>query len=102
MKFKSAATTICVPLYNGFLPEANASFLSNEEALVKPVTDNPLAAGQPAPLNANMKSEVRKVAEVRPRLSDQQGPVGLVRAGRPPSVQREPALHAFANATSTQ
>ena len=64
MKFKSTATTICVPLYNGFIPEANASFLSNEEALVKPVTDNPLAAGQPAPLNANMKSEVRKLVEL--------------------------------------
>ena len=52
-------------MYGGPIPEANASFLSNEEALVKLITDKSVdvvvvAAGQPAPLIANMKSEAQK------------------------------------------
>ena len=47
------------------IPEANASFLSNEEALTKLITDKSVdvvvvAAGQPAPLIANMKPEAQK------------------------------------------
>jgi len=47
------------------MPEANASFLSNEEALVKLISDKSVdvvvvAAGQPAPLIANMKPEAQK------------------------------------------
>lgn len=47
------------------IPDANASFLSNEEALVKLITDRSVdvvvvAAGQPAPLIANMKPEAQK------------------------------------------
>jgi uncharacterized protein len=46
------------------MPEANASFLSNEEALVKLVNDKSIdvvvvAAGQPAPLITNMKPEAQ-------------------------------------------
>jgi uncharacterized protein len=47
------------------IPEANASYLSNEEALVKLIGDKTVdvvvvAAGQPAPLIANMKPEAQK------------------------------------------
>jgi TRAP transporter TAXI family solute receptor len=52
-------------MFNGPIPEANASYLSNEEALVKLVSDKTVdvvvvAAGQPAPLVANMKPEAQK------------------------------------------
>jgi len=47
------------------IPEANDSFLSNEEALVKLIGDKTVdvvvvAAGQPAPLISNMKPEAQK------------------------------------------
>lgn len=52
-------------MFNEAMPEAQASFLSNEEALVKLITDKTVdvvvvAAGQPAPLIANMKPEAQK------------------------------------------
>jgi TRAP transporter TAXI family solute receptor len=52
-------------MFNGPIPEANASYLSNEEALVKLIGDKTVdvvvvAAGQPAPLIANMKPEAQK------------------------------------------
>lgn len=52
-------------MFNGPIPDANASFLSNEEALVKLIGDKSVdvvvvAAGQPAPLIANMKPEAQK------------------------------------------
>ena len=52
-------------MFNGPIPEANASFLPNEEALVKLISDKSVdvvvvAAGQPAPLIANMKPEAQK------------------------------------------
>lgn len=52
-------------MFNGPMPEANGSFLSNEEALVKLISDKSVdvvvvAAGQPAPLIANMKPEAQK------------------------------------------
>ena len=52
-------------MFGGPMPEANSSFLSNEEALVKLITDKSVdvvvvAAGQPAPLIANMKPEAQK------------------------------------------
>ncbi len=52
-------------MFNGAMPEANGSFLSNEEALVKLISDKSVdvvvvAAGQPAPLIANMKPEAQK------------------------------------------
>jgi len=52
-------------MFNGPIPEANASYLSNEEALVELITDRTVdvvvvAAGQPAPLIANMKPEAQK------------------------------------------
>jgi TRAP transporter TAXI family solute receptor len=52
-------------MFNGPIAEANDSFLPNEEALVKLIGDKSVdvvvvAAGQPAPLIANMKPEAQK------------------------------------------
>lgn len=52
-------------MFNQPIPEANASYVSNEDALVKLVSDKTIdvvvvAAGQPAPLIANMKPEAQK------------------------------------------
>ena len=52
-------------MFNGPIPEAQASYLSNEEALVKLIGDKSVdvvvvAAGQPAPLIANMKPEAQQ------------------------------------------
>ena len=52
-------------MFGGPIPEANASYLSNEDALVKLISDKSVdvvvvAAGQPAPLIANMKPEAQK------------------------------------------
>jgi TRAP transporter TAXI family solute receptor len=52
-------------MFNAPIPEAQDSFLSNEEALVKLIGDKSVdvvvvAAGQPAPLIANMKPEAQK------------------------------------------
>jgi len=52
-------------MFGGPMPEGNASYLSNEEALVKLISDKSVdvvvvAAGQPAPLIANMKPEAQK------------------------------------------
>jgi TRAP-type uncharacterized transport system substrate-binding protein len=52
-------------MFNAPIPEANASYLSNQEALTKLITDKSVdvavvAAGQPAPLIANMKPEAQK------------------------------------------
>src|SRR5215212_371743 len=52
-------------MFNQAIPEANATYVSNEEALVKLVSDKTIdvvvvAAGQPAPLIANMKPEAQK------------------------------------------
>lgn len=56
-------------MFNGPIPEANATFLSNEEALVKLIGDKSVdvvvvAAGQPAPLIANMKPEAQKFVKL--------------------------------------
>jgi TRAP-type uncharacterized transport system substrate-binding protein len=52
-------------MFNAPMPEENASFFSNEEALVKLIGDKSVdvvvvAAGQPAPLISNMKPEAQK------------------------------------------
>jgi hypothetical protein len=52
-------------MFNGPIPEQNASYHSNEEALVKLIGDKSVdvvvvAAGQPAPLIANMKPEAQQ------------------------------------------
>jgi hypothetical protein len=52
-------------MFGRSIPEANDSFLSNAEALVKLISDKSVdvvvvAAGQPAPLIANMRPEAQK------------------------------------------
>ena len=52
-------------MFNGPIPEPQASYLSNEEALVKLIGDKSVdvvvvAAGQPAPLIAGMRPEAQK------------------------------------------
>ena len=52
-------------MFGGAMPEANASYLPNAEALVKLISDRSVdvavvAAGQPAPIIANMKPEAQQ------------------------------------------
>lgn len=52
-------------MFNGPMPEASASYLPNADALIKLITDKSVdvavvAAGQPAPIIANMKPEAQK------------------------------------------
>lgn len=52
-------------MFDSTMPDANASYLSNQEALVKLIGDKSIdvavvAAGQPAPIIANMPSEAQK------------------------------------------
>ena len=52
-------------MFNQPIPEASASYMPNAEALVKLITDKSIdvavvAAGQPAPIIANMKPEAQK------------------------------------------
>src|SRR5687767_341313 len=56
-------------MFNGPMPEANASYLPNDEALIKLITDKTIdvavvAAGQPAPIIANMKPEAQKFIKI--------------------------------------
>jgi TRAP transporter TAXI family solute receptor len=58
-------TTLYRLMFNVPLPESRASFLSNEDALVKLITDKSvdvvaIVAGQPAKLFTDMKPEVRQ------------------------------------------
>lgn len=58
--------TLYKMMFGGEIPEAQASFLSNAEALSKLVTDKSIdvavvAAGQPAPIIAGMKPEAQKL-----------------------------------------
>lgn len=62
-------TTLYRLMFNAPIPQANASFLSNEEALVKLTTDKSIdtvavIAGQPAKLLADMKPEARKLIKL--------------------------------------
>lgn len=57
--------TVYRMMFGREIPAANDSFLSNEDALVKLITDKSVdvvvvAAGQPAPLIANMKPEAQQ------------------------------------------
>ena len=52
-------------MFGGAMPEASASYLPNDQALIKLITDKSIdvavvAAGQPAPIVANMKPEAQK------------------------------------------
>ena len=62
-------TTLYRLMYNAPIPQANASFLNNEDALVKLITDKSVdvvavIAGQPAKLLVDMKPEARKLIKL--------------------------------------
>jgi len=64
-----SATTIYRLMFGRNLPDANASFLSNEDALVKLVGDKSVdvvvvVAGQPAKLLVDMKPEARQLIKL--------------------------------------
>jgi len=57
--------TLYKMMFGTLVPEANATYLPNDQALVKLITDRSVdvavvAAGQPAPIIANMKPEAQK------------------------------------------
>jgi len=59
-------STVYSMMFGTPIPDANASFLSNEEALIKLISDKSIdvvtvAAGQPAPIVANMKPEAKSL-----------------------------------------
>lgn len=63
------STTLYRLMFNSPIPDANASFLSNEDALVKLITDKTIdvvavIAGQPAKLFVDMKPEARKLIKL--------------------------------------
>jgi len=62
-------TTLYRLMFNGAIPQANASYLSNEDALVKLTTDKSVdvvavIAGQPAKLLVDMTPEARKLIKL--------------------------------------
>jgi TRAP transporter TAXI family solute receptor len=64
-----SATTIYRMMFNQQMPDESTSFLSNEDALVKLVTDKSLdvviaVAGQPAKLLTDMKPEARSLIKL--------------------------------------
>ncbi|HET9646191.1 MAG TPA: TAXI family TRAP transporter solute-binding subunit [Burkholderiaceae bacterium] len=64
-----STTTIYRLMFGAPIPEANASYLSNEEALVKLIGDKSIdvvavVAGQPAKLLADMKPEARQLVKL--------------------------------------
>ncbi|WP_437126258.1 TAXI family TRAP transporter solute-binding subunit [Noviherbaspirillum album] len=69
-----SATTLYRMMFGTALPEANASYLSNEDALLRLTSDKSLdavivVAGQPAKLFSEMKPEARKYIKLL-RLDD--------------------------------
>src|SRR3954465_7030942 len=57
--------TLYKMMFNTTIPEANATYYPNDQALIKLITDRSIdvavvAAGQPAPIIANMKPEAQK------------------------------------------
>jgi TRAP transporter TAXI family solute receptor len=64
-----STTTLYRQMFSARLPDANASFLPNEEALVKLISDKSLdvvvvVAGQPAKLLVDMKPEARQLIKL--------------------------------------
>ena len=62
-------STVYSMMFGESIPDRNVSFLANEEALVKLVNDKTVdvvtvAAGQPAPIIANMKSEAKALIKL--------------------------------------
>ena len=89
-------------MFNGPMPEANASYIQNSEALVKLITDKSIdvavvAAGVPAPIIANMKPEAQqyiKLLKFDPAHPSSKRPMSIyspskVRASSYPNILKE-------------
>jgi TRAP transporter TAXI family solute receptor len=89
-------------MFGASIPESNASYLPNAEALVKLITDKSIdvavvAAGQPAPIIANMKPEAQKYIKLLkfdPAHASSKQPLSIyapatVRATSYPNILRE-------------
>ena len=89
-------------MFNRPMPEANASYLPNQEALVKLIGDKTVdvvvvAAGQPAPLIANMKPEAQKYIKLLkfdPAHPSSKAPLAVythstIKAGSYPNLLKE-------------
>ncbi len=89
-------------MFNGPIPETAASYLPNDQALIKLITDKSVdvavvAAGQPAPLIANMKPEAQKFIKLLkfdPNHPASKQPMKIyspatVRAGSYPNLLKE-------------
>jgi TRAP transporter TAXI family solute receptor len=89
-------------MFEGPMPDANASYIANAEALVKLITDKSIdvavvAAGQPAPIIANMKPEAQKYIKLLkfdPSHPASKQPLKIyspatVRAGSYPNILKE-------------
>ena len=89
-------------MFGNPIPEARASYLPNDEALVKLITDKSIdvavvAAGQPAPIIANMKPEAQKYIKLLkfdPAHPSSKQPLSIyapatVRATSYPNILRE-------------
>ena len=86
-------------MFGGPMPEAQASYLANDEALVKLVTDKSVdvvvvAAGQPAPIYRQHEArgaEADQAPEVRPRITREQARAEDLYATRPSARRAIPA-----------
>jgi TRAP transporter TAXI family solute receptor len=89
-------------MFNGAMPETNATYLPNDQALIKLITDKSIdvavvAAGQPAPIIANMKPEAQqfiKLLKFDPSHPSSKRPLGIyapatVRAASYPNLIKE-------------
>lgn len=89
-----SATTIYRQMFGTALPEANASYLSNEEALVKLIGDRSIdvvvvVAGQPARLLADMKPEARRLVKLLRFDADSEGGRAALQTYSPATVRAD-------------
>ncbi|MDT3669956.1 MAG: TAXI family TRAP transporter solute-binding subunit [Aromatoleum sp.] len=87
-----SATTLYRQMFGSAIPESNASFLSNEDALVKLLTEKSLdvvvvVAGQPAKLLVEMKPEVRQYIKLLKLDRDHEATRAALRTYFPATVR---------------
>lgn len=89
-----SATTLYRQMFGTTIPENNASFLSNEDALVRLLTEKTLdvvvvVAGQPAKLLVEMKPEVRQYIKLLKLDRDHEASRAALRTYFPATVRAE-------------
>jgi TRAP transporter TAXI family solute receptor len=87
------ATTLYRAMFDKALPEDQASFLSNEDALVKLITDRSIdvvaiVAGQPAKLLVDMKPESRQYIRLLKFDRDHVSSLGVLKTYFPATVRQ--------------